>query len=111
MSKNVVACDKCLTKEELTTYKVEGRGYPSVFDGDRFHICLCQACERQLKVDPSWFNNDDCFVERIDEEGLPYGEYLYEQDIKALIKTLTEDAQYRIDTCENTFGLNQLYWG
>ena len=111
MGKNVVACDKCLAKEELTTYKVEERGYPSVFHGDTFHIALCPSCCENLQVKAEWFEVETCYEEYFEQDGTWFAQYLYEENIQELISELTQEAQFRIDTCDNIFGLNQLHWG
>ena len=111
MGKCNTKCDKCLAKEELTRFEVDNRGYSSVFHGDIFHITLCQSCCEDLQVKSEWFDIERCCVEYMEQDGTWFAQYLHEENIQDLISELTSEAQDRIDSCDNIFGLNQLNWG
>ena len=108
MNKSETVCDACSQRVELNIFEISNRGYLSNFDGDSFKILLCEECVEKLHVKKEWFDNNHCLV--LEEEGGScwVASCKHEEDVLELIQSLTQEAQQRIEECENIYNLNQL---
>ena len=96
------SCNICTNTTNLNIFKIEGRGYASTFDGDKFSIELCECCVKKHGVKSEWFDNEFCQPNTLEDEMWATA-YKHEEDVLNLIGKLSEAKREQIEDCESIF--------
>ena len=87
-------CNQLVGKENIIKYDINNRGFGSDFDSMKFSIQLCNHCDKELEVEPEWFDNEVCFNSLT-------GDWLNELYIGYMVEQFPIANQEYIYNCEN----------
>lgn len=85
-------CLNCNEKGYDKIFKIEGRGWGSIFDRDNIEIPLCNNCIDKLNLKSKWFEN-------VTDTS---GEYLYENELEDLINRIGVDKLSLTNVCSSS---------
>lgn len=54
-------CNQLVGEDNLIKHEVKNRAFGSNFDSMNFTIQLCHECNKELEVEPEWFDNEVAF--------------------------------------------------
>lgn len=81
------------SKDKIHKYRIKGRRYGSIFEGDNIEIHLCDKCKEKIKEE--WFNEKPKFIDKYSEE------YQYEEEIQSFINKFIPENQEYIYSLDN----------
>ncbi len=84
-------CLNCNEKGYDKIFKIEGRGWGSIFDQDNIEIPLCKSCIKNLNLKKEWFKN------KRNKSGI----YEYEDELEALINKIGFDKLSLTNICSS----------